>query len=80
MLSMSGADQAEATQSAIDRYGGLLRLKMPYLIVRESYINNSCVVDGLPSNEVRLITEKVRPPPIIGINDATPTRVPGGKH
>merc|ERR1712020_845849 len=31
---------------------------MPYIIVRESYINNSCVVDGLPSNEVRLITEK----------------------
>ena len=53
---------------------------MPYVIVRESYINNSCVVDGLPSNEVRLITEKVRPPPIIGINDATPARVPGGKH
>ena len=35
------------------------RLIMPYVIVRESYINNSCVVDGLPSNEVRLITEKV---------------------
>lgn len=32
---------------------------MPYVIVRESYINNSCVVDGLPSNEIRLITEKV---------------------
>ena len=31
---------------------------MPYVIVRESYINNSCLVDGLPLNEVRLITEK----------------------
>merc|ERR1712110_1128043 len=31
---------------------------MPYVIVRESYINNSCLVDGLPSNEIRLITEK----------------------
>ena len=35
---------------------------MPYLIVRESYINNSCVVDGLPLNEVRLITEKSSSP------------------
>ena len=31
---------------------------MPYVIVRESYINNSCLVDGLPQNEIRLITEK----------------------
>jgi len=31
---------------------------MPYVIVRESYINNSCLVDGLPNNEIRLITEK----------------------
>ena len=36
------------------------------MIVRESYINNSCVVDGLPSNEVRLITEKAS---LIFIND-----------
>ena len=35
---------------------------MPYLIVRESYINNSCIVDGLPLNEVRLITEKSSSP------------------
>ena len=33
-------------------------LKMPYLIVRESYLNNSCLVDGLPLNEVRTVTEK----------------------
>ena len=33
---------------------------MPYVIVRESYINNSCLVDGLPNNEIRLITEKAR--------------------
>ena len=31
---------------------------MPYLIVRESYITTSCLVDGLPHNEIRLITEK----------------------
>jgi len=28
------------------------------LIVRESYINSHCIVDGLPLNEIRLITEK----------------------
>ena len=39
----------------------MAELTMPYVIVRESYINNSCVVDGLPSNEVRLITEKASP-------------------
>ena len=31
---------------------------MPYLIVRESYINSFCTVDGLPLNEIRLITDK----------------------
>ena len=31
---------------------------MPYLILRESYINSACTVDGLPLNEIRLITEK----------------------
>ena len=35
---------------------------MPYLIVRESYINSSCLVDGLPLNEIRLITEKSSSP------------------
>ena len=35
---------------------------MPYLIVRESYIQTSCLVDGLPLNEVRLITEKSSSP------------------
>ena len=35
---------------------------MPYLIVRESYINTSCLVDGLPYNEIRLITEKSSSP------------------
>ena len=46
----------------MSRHGGTegIEVTMPYIIVRESYINNSCVVDGLPSNEVRLITEKVR--------------------
>ena len=33
-------------------------ITMPYLIVRESYLNNSCLVDGLPLNEVRTVTEK----------------------
>ena len=31
---------------------------MPYLIVRESYMDCSCLVDGLPLNEVRTVTEK----------------------
>lgn len=35
---------------------------MPYLIVRESYINSYCLVDGLPLNEIRLITEKSSSP------------------
>ena len=35
---------------------------MPYLILRESHINNSCLVDGLPTNEVRLISEKSSSP------------------
>ena len=26
---------------------------MPYIIVRESYIQTSCTVDGLPLNEIR---------------------------
>ena len=56
----------------MSRHGGQgIEVTMPYIIVRESYINNSCVVDGLPSNEVRLITEKVRPP-IMCINDPGP--------
>ena len=33
-------------------------LTMPYLIVRESYLDCSCLVDGLPLNEVRTVTEK----------------------
>lgn len=32
------------------------------ILYRESYINNTCVVDGLPMNEVRLITEKSSSP------------------
>ena len=31
---------------------------MPYIILRESYIDGMCLVDGLPLNEVRLITDK----------------------
>jgi len=42
----------------LTRYGGAVTAKMPYLIVRESYINSHCIVDGLPLNEIRLITEK----------------------
>ena len=45
------------TNTAGPRPGG-----MPYLIVRESYINSSCLVDGLPLNEIRLITEKASSP------------------
>ena len=26
---------------------------MPYLILRESYVTDSCVLDGLPVNEIR---------------------------
>ena len=28
------------------------------LVPRQSYLNNSCLVDGLPLNEVRTVTEK----------------------
>ena len=31
---------------------------MPYLLLRESYIHGRCLIDGLPHNEVRLITDK----------------------
>ncbi|XP_023345741.1 uncharacterized protein LOC111714772 [Eurytemora carolleeae] len=31
---------------------------MPYLIVRESYMNGFCMVDGLPLNEFRILGEK----------------------
>ena len=68
----------------MSRHGGTegIEVTMPYIIVRESYINNSCVVDGLPSNEVRLITEKVRPP-VMCINDPgpdSPGRARGGRE
>jgi len=35
---------------------------MPYVIVRESYIQTSCMVDGLPLNEIRLLSEKASSP------------------
>merc|ERR1711915_644428 len=35
---------------------------MPYILLRESYFSNRCVVDGLPSNEVRQISEKSSSP------------------
>lgn len=35
---------------------------MPYIIVRESYIQTSCVIDGLPLNEIRLLSEKSSTP------------------
>lgn len=54
--------ESEWSACHVSRHGGKgIEAIMPYIIVRESYINNSCVVDGLPSNEVRLITEKVSP-------------------
>ena len=28
---------------------------MPYLILRESYVTDSCVLDGLPINEIRFV-------------------------
>jgi hypothetical protein len=31
---------------------------MPYLIVRESYVTDSCLVDGLPPHEIRLVTDR----------------------
>jgi len=31
---------------------------MPYLILRESYVTDSCVLDGLPVNEIRLVTDR----------------------
>ena len=31
---------------------------MPYLLVRESYMNGCCMVDGLPLNEFRILGEK----------------------
>ena len=33
---------------------------MPYLLLRESYVYNNCVVDGLPHNELRLLAEKYK--------------------
>ena len=31
---------------------------MPYLIVRESYVTDSCLVDGLQLSEIRLVTAR----------------------
>ena len=59
----------QPSQDSLGGLGGLHSLnkaalfpEMPYLIVRESYINSSCLVDGLPLNEIRLITEKSSSP------------------
>merc|ERR1711988_1081492 len=46
------------TRGHVEAVTSLSPLTMPYLIVRESYLNNSCLVDGLPLNEVRTVTEK----------------------
>ena len=46
---------------------------MPYIIVRESYIHGMCLVDGLPLNEVRLITDKSSSE--IGLRDEKNRRV-----
>ena len=32
--------------------------KMPYLIVRESHVTDTCLVEGLPLNEIRLVTDR----------------------
>ena len=32
---------------------------MPYLILRESYVTDSCVLDGLPVNEIRSVLSLV---------------------
>ena len=31
---------------------------MPYLIVRESQVTDTCLVEGLPLNEIRLVTDR----------------------
>ena len=31
---------------------------MPYLIVRESYVTDSCLVDGLPPQEIRQVMDR----------------------
>jgi hypothetical protein len=36
---------------------------MPYVILRESYINGVCCVDGLPLNEFRILSEKASAAP-----------------
>ena len=42
----------------IDYVFRYFRSKMPYLIVRESYVTDSCLVDGLPPHEIRLVTDR----------------------
>ena len=41
-------------------YSNVTNTTMPYIILRESYISNRCIVDGLPLNEVRQISSSVR--------------------
>ena len=31
---------------------------MPYLIMRESHVTDACLVEGLPLNEIRLVTDR----------------------
>ena len=31
---------------------------MPYLIVRESYVTDTCLVDGLPLQEIRQVMDR----------------------
>merc|ERR1711997_528400 len=59
---MGSQGQAAAGPAAPTHDATSASTTMPYLILRESYINNTCVVDGLPMNEVRLITEKSSSP------------------
>lgn len=36
---------------------------MPYVLARESYVQGSCTVDGLPLNEFRVLAEKAAAAP-----------------
>jgi hypothetical protein len=36
---------------------------MPYILCRESYVQGSCTVDGLPLNEFRVLAEKASAAP-----------------
>jgi hypothetical protein len=45
--------QSLVRQNTLFRSESICCCRMPYIIVRESYIQSSCAVDGLPLNEIR---------------------------